>query len=172
MEMSNRANHKGDMDPHQARPSIQTVLRRQPMYRSSLLWDARLEGEIAAYITDARLDGLLQVPHMDLDHTLITALVERWRPETHSFHLSHGEMTITLQDMEVIMGVPVDGLPVVEYTDRNDWAHFCWEMLGHNPPGRDVGDRCKNTTVIEGPRVKAKWLEDRFSNPLPANATE
>nr|POE57386.1 elongator complex protein 4 [Quercus suber] len=34
-----------DMDPHQAGPSIQTVLRRQPMHRSSLLWNAPLEGE-------------------------------------------------------------------------------------------------------------------------------
>nr|POF10191.1 isoform 2 of elongator complex protein 4 [Quercus suber] len=34
-----------DMDPHQAGPSIQTVMRRQPMHRSSLLWDAPLEGE-------------------------------------------------------------------------------------------------------------------------------
>ena len=57
-----------------------------------------LDPRIAAYITDAGagLDGLLQVPHMDLDHTLIIVLVERWWPETHSFHLPHGEMTITL----------------------------------------------------------------------------
>ena len=78
-----------------------------------------LDPRIAAYITNAGLDGLLQVPHMDLDHALITALVERWRLETHSFHLPHGEMTITLQDMEVIMGVPVDGLSVVGYIPEN-----------------------------------------------------
>ena len=77
----------------------------------------RLDPRIAAYITDAGLDGLLRIPYMDLDHTLITALVEIWRPETHSFHLPHGEMTITLQDMEVIMGVPVHGLPVVAHYD-------------------------------------------------------
>ena len=64
-----------------------------------------LDPRIAAYITDAGLDGLLRVPHMDLDHALIIELVERWRSETHLFHLPHGEMTITLQDMEVIMGV-------------------------------------------------------------------
>ena len=55
-----------------------------------------LDPRIAAYIVDARLEGLLQVPNIDLDHALITALVERWRPETHSFHLPHSEMTITL----------------------------------------------------------------------------
>ena len=73
-------------------------------------------------MTDVRLDGLLRVPHMDLNQALITMLVKRWRSETHSFHLPHGEMTITFQDMEVIMGVPVDGLPVVGYTSpRTSW---------------------------------------------------
>ena len=62
-----------------------------------------LDPRVAAYITDAGLGGLLHVPNIEIDHALITALVERWRPETHSFHLPHGEMTITLQDMEVII---------------------------------------------------------------------
>ena len=120
---------------------------------------AVLDPQIAAYITDAGLDGLLRVPHMDLDHALIMALVERWRPETHSFHLPHGEMTIMLQAMEVIMGVLVNGLPVMGYTKMTDWSNLCYNMLGHRPPRRDVG-RNKNIGVIEGPRVKAKWLED------------
>ena len=36
-----------------------------------------LDPRIATYITDAGLDRLLRAPHMDLDHALITALVER-----------------------------------------------------------------------------------------------
>ena len=79
-------------------------------------WDPR----VAAYIIDAGLGGLLQVPNIDLDHALIMVLVERWQPKMHSFHLPHGEMTIKLQDMEVIMGVPVDDLLMVGYTHMND----------------------------------------------------
>ncbi|XP_030925747.1 protein MAIN-LIKE 1-like [Quercus lobata] len=109
---------------------------------------------------------------MDIDHTLIIALVERWRSETHSFHLPHGEMTITLQDMEVIMGVPVDGLPLVGCTSpTTNWRDVCGTLLGHRPLERELG-RNKNTRVMEGPRVKAKWLEDRFSNPLSVDAPE
>nr|POE93811.1 serine/threonine-protein phosphatase 7 long form like [Quercus suber] len=77
------------------------------------LLEGVLDPQIATYITYVGLDGLLHVPNIDLDHALITTLVERWQPETHSFHLPHSEITITLQGMDVIMGVPVDGLPVV-----------------------------------------------------------
>ena len=130
-----------------------------------------LDPRIATYITDAGLDGLLRVPHMDLDHALIMALVERWRLETHSFYRPHDEMTIMLQNIEVIMRVPVDGLPVVRYTQMNNWGELCGDLLRHKPSNREVGGN-KNTTVMERSRVKAKWLEEQFSNPLPADATE
>ncbi|XP_050289663.1 protein MAIN-LIKE 1-like [Quercus robur] len=67
------------------------------------------------------------------------------------------------------MGVPVDGLSVVGYTEMVDWGELCGNLLGHRPPNKEVGSN-KNTAVMEGPRVKAKWLEDWFSNPLPVDA--
>ena len=70
------------------------VLTCRPQFIS--VPEGGLDPRIATYITNVGLDGLLRVSHMDLDHALITALVERWRPKTHSFHLSHGEMTIML----------------------------------------------------------------------------
>ena len=135
------------------------------------LLEGGLDPRIAACITNAGLDGLLRVPYMDLDQVLITTLVDRWRPETHSIHLPHCEMTIMLQDMEVIMKVPVDGLLVVGYTYMDDWGDLCTDLLRYRPPNREV-DANKNTAVMEGPRVKAKWLEERFSNPFPADANK
>ena len=41
-------------------------------------------------------EDLHLVPAIQLDHALIIAFVERWRLETHTFHLQYGEMTITL----------------------------------------------------------------------------
>ena len=93
--------------------------------------ESGLDSRIAAYIADVGLKGLLRVLNIDLDHALIIALVERWRQETHSFHLPHGEMTILLQYIEVIMGVPVDGLLVVGFTHMQDWGKLCTELLGH-----------------------------------------
>ena len=56
-----------------------------------------------------RLEGLFRAPSREIDHCLISALVERWRLKTHTFHLPHGEMSITLQDVEVIYGLSIEG---------------------------------------------------------------
>jgi hypothetical protein len=44
-------------------------------------------------------------PHMN--PSALTALVDRWRPETHTFHLRAGEMAPTLQDVSMILGLPI-----------------------------------------------------------------
>ncbi|KAL8105584.1 hypothetical protein AgCh_029402 [Apium graveolens] len=54
--------------------------------------------------------GVARVASLQLDWSLISALVERWRPQTHTFHLS---VTITLQDVGVLLGLPVDGDVVI-----------------------------------------------------------
>ncbi|KAL4314210.1 hypothetical protein AHAS_Ahas15G0062300 [Arachis hypogaea] len=52
--------------------------------------------------------------------TLLSTLVERWRPKNHTFHLSVGEVTVTLEDVTYILGLPVNGEPV---TGRLDSRH-------------------------------------------------
>ncbi|KAI0524735.1 hypothetical protein KFK09_004119 [Dendrobium nobile] len=53
---------------------------------------------------------------IQLDHSLIASLVERWCPMTNSFHLLVGEMTITLQDVHVILNIMIDGAPMIGST--------------------------------------------------------
>ncbi|RYR16138.1 hypothetical protein Ahy_B04g073073 [Arachis hypogaea] len=50
---------------------------------------------------------------------LINALVERWNPVTHTFHLPIGECTITLEDVALILGLQGTGLPVTGPTNSN-----------------------------------------------------
>ena len=42
---------------------------------------------------------------MKLDRSLLSALVDRWRPETHTFHLPCGEMAPILQDDAMLLGL-------------------------------------------------------------------
>ncbi|MBA0746659.1 hypothetical protein Gogos_009158 [Gossypium gossypioides] len=44
-----------------------------------------------------------------LDPKLISAFIDRWRLETHTFHLSYRECTITLKDLQLRLGLLVDG---------------------------------------------------------------
>ena len=67
------------------------------------------DNRVIDIITLLRLEGLFRAPSREIDHCLILALVERWRPETHTFHLPHGEISITLQDVEVIYELPIEG---------------------------------------------------------------
>ena len=69
--------------------------------RKCVLPQRGLDPRIMQYIEATSLTGLFKVPDMKVDHALITTLVEWWRSETHTFHLPHGEMGITLQDIEV-----------------------------------------------------------------------
>ncbi|KAF1862380.1 hypothetical protein Lal_00026911 [Lupinus albus] len=88
----------------------------------------------------------------NIDPCLIIALVERWRPETHNFHLPHGECTITLEDVSLQLGVNVNGLPIAEPI-YFDWNEICEELLGKVP-----GDE----QDMRGCELKLTWLFDNF----------
>ena len=98
------------------------------------------------------LERLHMVPSIKLDHALITAFIERWHLETHSstFHMvrwrSRCEMAITLQDVEVIIGMPIKGEAMVGSTKRT-WKTVCAKMLG-------IQILEENKTVLDGQGFK------------------
>jgi hypothetical protein len=76
-----------------------------------LPWDERYAPYLArAGFLDIALVVVRGLPVMD--DLLLSALVDRWCLEIHSFHLPCGEMTVSLQDTSMILGLPLEGLPV------------------------------------------------------------
>ncbi|KAJ7968770.1 Serine/threonine-protein phosphatase 7 long form-like [Quillaja saponaria] len=115
---------------------------------------------IAEYVSQAGFYGVMKLGFIQLDWHLVTALVERWRPETHTFHLPHGEVTITLQDVSILLGLAVDGEVVSGVVGGNIYTD-CERLLGVVPPDR----------AIKGSTLNLQWLVTTFSD-LPVDADD
>ncbi|XP_052482491.1 serine/threonine-protein phosphatase 7 long form homolog [Gossypium raimondii] len=74
------------------------------------------------YLELAEFGSVALIRSSDLRFDLLSALVERWRPETHTFHFPCGECTVTLEDVAVQLGLSVDGNPVTGLSSLTDPA--------------------------------------------------
>ncbi|CAN1185601.1 Protein MAIN-LIKE 2 [Linum perenne] len=123
---------------------------------TSLHWSPQYQ----PFLEGCRLLGVRAV----LGHTpckeLVTALIERWRPETNTFHLVSGEATITLEDMEVLTGLPTTGRPHIVSPDERPVTDIYQQWLGVAPP----------PNAIQGRTVRVSWVKRLFDR-LPDGAT-
>ncbi|RVX23743.1 Serine/threonine-protein phosphatase 7 long form-like [Vitis vinifera] len=130
----------------------QVLTCRQRLWTFMREWE--MDPRIRRYVMQSGFYGVYRVGHISLDWPLITSLVERWRPETHTFHLPIGEMTVTLQDVAMILGLRIHGPPITGTCDI-DWSLLCSELLGVVPP----------PSQIRGSSISARWLREQFSYP-------
>nr|AAG21901.1 hypothetical protein [Oryza sativa Japonica Group] len=86
----------GTFHPRTSREWLRVDLRHVPWYA----------------LVEAAADDRDPAKRWDADRSLLAALVDRWRPETHTFHLPCGEMAPTLQDVSYLLGLPLAGAPV------------------------------------------------------------
>ncbi|KAL9688107.1 hypothetical protein QQ045_032521 [Rhodiola kirilowii] len=150
-------------------PIDTTLLYKHPTHRSTKIWETSItsllvvrhhghwvaDERILDYVGRADFGPWYYVQNYEVHWSFMTALVERWRSETHIFHLRHGEMTITLEDIGVLMGLPVEGGVVTTNQEVDD--DMCLRLLGVVPP---------HVTC-----VRRTWFKDNLKD-LPTDATE
>ncbi|XP_027364324.1 serine/threonine-protein phosphatase 7 long form homolog [Abrus precatorius] len=109
-----------------------------------------LRPEINEILRNASFDCIAQLCQMHINGGLINALVKRWRPESHIFHLPCGECTITLEDVAMLLGLRCNGIAVTGSTNPNTLAlqNMCEQLLGSRPKSND----------IEGSKIRLKWI--------------
>ncbi|CAL0335050.1 unnamed protein product [Lupinus luteus] len=93
-------------------PEDPSLLHMQEQHILQNIWKGGLDRNLKCRRAQQFQNGV--------DHRLIIALVERWRPETPMFHMPFGECTITLQDVAILLGLPINGIEVVGST-HSDW---------------------------------------------------
>ncbi|CAL4965497.1 unnamed protein product [Urochloa decumbens] len=146
---------------HRARAlaSGKNLTELNPRTREPLRFDKRYE----CYLRPAGLMGLVNICKAGLpsiDRALVSALVDRWRPETHTFHMPCGEVTITLQDVAMILGLPIAGRAVaVNPTDSQN--ELVERYLGKSPRPLDR----------PRPGLRVSWVRAEFNN-CPEDADE
>ncbi|KAK9158794.1 hypothetical protein Scep_005368 [Stephania cephalantha] len=77
---------------------------------------------------------------------LISAFMERWQQETNTFHLPFGEMSITLEDMRMLLKIPVMGKVVecdtIEQSEAVELVCSALDVFGE-------GNRATNKQGLE-----------------------
>ncbi|XP_042067168.1 serine/threonine-protein phosphatase 7 long form homolog [Salvia splendens] len=103
----------------------------------SKTWDVDIHENVRYWLDAFGFKGVMDCgKSMKVDNELITALIERWRLETHTFHLPIEEATVTLEDMQAIWGLRADGCFFTgrdHYVGYPDWPSKWRDLLGWIP---------------------------------------
>ena len=99
----------------------------------------RLSTKIIHQLQQSGLYTTIKLCRIKINGEIVNAFVERWRPETHTFHLTCGEATITLQDVSVLLALPVDDNPLIGNITI-DGIDMCEQYLGVRPNANALAD--------------------------------
>ncbi|XP_015941731.1 protein MAIN-LIKE 2-like [Arachis duranensis] len=111
---------------------------------------------VEAYLRETGFYHVSYIGVVQCQSAMINALIERWRPEIHTFHFSIGECAVSLENVAMILGLPTNGVPVTGPTMSSFEAMEaeCLHQFGVAPRNRD----CR------GSFIKLMWsrgLKDR-----------
>ncbi|QHN79048.1 uncharacterized protein DS421_19g666730 [Arachis hypogaea] len=116
----------------------------------------RYNDRVEEHLRITRFYHVSQIGIVQCRKALVNALIERWHPDTHTFHLPIGECSVTLEDVALILGLPTDGLPVTGMTMSSFEAMEaeCLLQFGVAPRREDCRSSC----------IKLTWLRNLKEN--------
>ncbi|MFQ6665574.1 hypothetical protein Gotur_032269 [Gossypium turneri] len=119
------------------------------------------------YLEQAGFGSAALIETFDLRYDLLSALVERWRPKTHTFHFSCGECTVTLEDVALQLGIPIDGSSVTEVTKFTEPVALCYQLLGDSPEDDETNFMGLKFTWLKGLRCSSSVISGALLDDKP-----
>ncbi|RYQ95104.1 hypothetical protein Ahy_B08g090133 [Arachis hypogaea] len=112
----------------------------------------RYDERVEEHLRSTGFYHVSQIGVVQCQKALVNALVERWHPDTHTFHLSIGECAVSLEDVAMIFGIPTEGLPVTGMTLSSFEAleAKCLHQFGVAPRKSDCRGSGIKTDVATG----------------------
>nr|XP_016460550.1 PREDICTED: serine/threonine-protein phosphatase 7 long form homolog [Nicotiana tabacum] len=115
--------------------------------------DHTLHPRIVRRLHDIGFYKIIEIVLLKFNWALITTMIEQWKLEMNTFHLPISEATITLENVEVLFGLPVDRLPVAYPHALRDYRglhylHMLQRLTGFQP--------AEETTLSGASRLQLK----------------
>ncbi|XP_028061117.1 protein MAIN-LIKE 1-like [Camellia sinensis] len=121
-----------------------------------------------AIIEQSGLSQLARCTYRFVNKLLISSFVEEWQPETNTFHMTVGEMTLTLDDVGTIPGLPIVGksVSVPDVTDHHGVTLLVY--------GLEITERAAHEEVSTsgGNSVRLEWLRSQFDGVTDSDPEE
>ncbi|XP_028092440.1 protein MAIN-LIKE 1-like [Camellia sinensis] len=116
-----------------------------------------------SHVAAAIWNGLAQLARCTyrlVNKIVVSSFVERWQPEINTFHLTVGEMTITLDDVATILGLPIVGksISVCKLSERQAVT-----LVVNTLEIDEQEDRHEMSTAGDN-SVRLEWLRAQFHN--------
>ncbi|XP_028060355.1 protein MAIN-LIKE 1-like [Camellia sinensis] len=150
-------------------PTNPSILRSFNSHVAAAIW----HGEILAWPwwlveNNTRFKAIIEQPGLSqlarftyrfVNKLLISSFVERWQPETTIFHMTVSEMTLTLDDVGTILGLPIVGksVSIPDVTDHHGVTLLVY--------GLGITERAAHEEVSSagGNSVRLEWLRSQLA---------
>ncbi|RYR61882.1 hypothetical protein Ahy_A04g019123 [Arachis hypogaea] len=122
----------------------------------------RYNSIMEGHLRDTGFYHVSQIGVVQCQSALVNTLIERWRPEAHTFHFPVGECAVMLEDVALILDFLKNGLPVTGPTLSIYEAleGECLDQFGVAPRKADYRKNLIKLTWFRGLKDRLMLVDD------------
>jgi hypothetical protein len=92
-----------------------------------------------------------RMARLQFDFSLLSPLLDHCRSKTHTFHVTVSEMTVTLSDTSLLMGLPCEGEPLGAADISAEWRTEFLTQFVNVPRNNRAPSRTRSSRTLTDP---------------------